>query len=114
MLPNMSGVLSEWEVPVLIKTVTRTTVDFEPVDVVAGRTINAVIQVAQKDRLNAGQIDFSLEYKTLHSAEEVQNGEYLEFEGKDFKIIDNGGWSRYGYTEALCEATNRPLIVVTA
>ena len=113
MLPNMSDVLTEWEVPVTIKTVIQQTIDFKPNNVVTSRIIPAVIQVAQKNRLNADQIDFQLEYKTLHSVEPVENGEYLEFEGKDFKVIDSGAWQRYGYTEALCEATNEPLIQVT-
>lgn len=114
MLPDVSDVLTEWEVPVRIKTVTRTTVDFEPVNTVAGRTIDAVVQTPQKERLQTVQIDFSLKYQQLHSKEPVYNGEYLEYNGKDYKVIDDGDWQSYGYTDAVCESTNEPLIVETA
>lgn len=113
MLPDMSDVLDDWKVPVRIKTITKQTTDFVDTSTVAGRDIDAVIQVAQKERLNTNQIDFSLAYKTLHSESPVSVNELLEFEGADYKIIDAGDWQRYGYTEALCEATNRPVVAET-
>lgn len=107
MLPDVSEALTEWEVPVTIKTVTQVTANFQPADQVATRTILAVVQNAQRDRLTTTQIEAGQQYKTLHSKEPVNRGEFLFFEGKDYKIIDDGDWQRYGYTEALCEATNK-------
>lgn len=113
MLPDMSDVLTEWEKPVTIKTVTRTTVDFEPANTVTARTIQAVVQMPQKARLTTVQIDYALKYKQIHSKERVFNGEYLEYNGRDYKIIDDGDWDDYGYTDAVAESTNEPLITVT-
>lgn len=113
MLPDMSEVLAEWAVPITVKTITRQTIDFEENDDVSLRTINAVVQVAQKDKLSADQIDWSLRYLTLHTVSQLQNGEFIEYGGEDYKIIDNGNWQAYGYTEALAEQSKRPLILET-
>ena len=113
MLPDMAETLEEWQLPYTVKTVTKQTTDFEPTDIVAGRTIDAVVQVAQKSKLNAEAIDWSLRYLQIHTGSELANGEYLEFQGEDYKIIDNGDYQLYGFTEAVGEQTKRPLLVVT-
>lgn len=111
MLPDVSDVLTEWEEPFTVKTVTRQTVDFVEQDIIAGRTQNCVIQVAEKEKLNPEQIDWSLEYIMVHSKQGVEIGEFVEFLGRDFKVIDRGPWARYGYTEAVGEETKQPLLV---
>lgn len=113
MLPDMSDTLDEWALPYTIKTVTETTVDFVRVPVVTGRIIDAVVQVADKNKLNVEAIDWSLRYLQIHSSSEIANGEFLEFQGEDYKIIDNGDYQLYGFTEAVAEQTKQPLLVVT-
>lgn len=113
MLPNMSSTLTSWSSPYTIKTITRTTADFVEVIVVATRTANCVIQPAQKEKLNADQIDWSLRYLQVHSNDELKNGEYLVFGGEDYKIIDDGNYQLYGYSEVIAEETNQPPIVAT-
>lgn len=113
MLPDMSDVLTEWELPRLIKTVTITSVDFVQTEVVAGRTQNCVIQVAEKEKLNPATIDWTLEYLMIHSKLGIQQGEYVEYQGADYKVIGRGPWGSYGYTEVIAEETKRPLLVVT-
>jgi len=113
MLPDVSDVLAEWSLPYLVKTVTRGTVDFEPVDVVRGRTIQAVIQPAQKNKLNTDQIDWAKRYLLIHTNESVINGELIEYSGEDYKIIEPGNYQLYGYTEAIAEQTKRDLVAVT-
>jgi hypothetical protein len=110
MLPNMSAVLTAFERPVTVKTVTKTTVNFVTVETVTTRTQQCVVQVADKEKLNSGTIDWSLEYLLVHSAGQLQVGEYVEFNGMDYKIISRGAWSGYGYTEVICEETKRPLL----
>ena len=107
MLPDISETLEEWAVPVTVKTVMRATVDFVETEYVETRSINAVVQPAQKDSLKSDQIDWSLRYLTIHTTSPLQNGELIEFGGEDYKIIDNGNWQAYGYTEALAEQTKR-------
>jgi len=113
MLPDMSDTLEEWELPYTLKTATETTADFVRAPVVTGRTIEAVVQVANKNKLNTGAIDWSLRYLQVHSSSEIANGEFLEFQGEDYKIIDNGDYQLYGFTEAVAEQTKQPLLVVT-
>jgi len=113
MLPDMSDTLDEWALPYLIKTATETTVDFVRAPVVTGRTIDAVVQVADKNKLNTDQIDWSLRYLQVHSSSEIANGEFLEFQGEDYKIIDNGDYQLYGFTEAVAEQTKKAALVVT-
>jgi len=47
---DVSDALTEWERPTVIKTVTETTEDFQPVATVTSRTQNCVVQVADKER----------------------------------------------------------------
>lgn len=110
MLPDMADVLTEWEIPVKLKTVTRQTVDFVDADVVVVADIKAVVQVAQKERLNTDAIDWSLRYLQIHSKEQLTVGQFIEFEGEDYKIIDDGDYQLYGFSDVVAEQTKRPLI----
>jgi len=109
MLPDISDVLASWVKPYTVKTITKSTVDFVEVDTVTARVIDAVIQPAQKEHLNAADIDWSLKYIQIHAASQVFLGEMIKFNGSDFKIIDAGDYQLYGYTEAIAEQTKRAL-----
>lgn len=113
MLPDMSATLASWSRPYTVKTVTDITIDFEPENLVAVRTIQAVVQVAQKNKLNVESIDWSLRYLWVHTTDPLQNGEFIELDGQDYKIIDNGDFQMYGYTEAVAEQTKRALLLET-
>ena len=106
----MSGTLAGWTLPYTVKTVTRTTADFVETESVVTRQVQAVVQVADKNRLSADQIDWSLRYLMVHTSSELANGEYIEFQGEDYKIVDNGDYQLYGFTEATAEQTKRPVI----
>jgi len=112
-LPNVAHVLNAWKRTYRIKTVTRQTVDFESADAVAGRDIDAVVQVAQKEKLNPDQIDWSLRYLLIHSPDPVSVGELFVYDGEDYKIIEPGDWQLYGYTEAIAEETKQPVVQET-
>ncbi len=114
MLPDMSDVLIEWETSVTIKTVTETTVNFNPVNTVKGRTQLCVIQVADKEKINPQTIDWSLEYIMIHSRSAIQMGELVFYKGVDFKVISRGPWTSYGYTEVIAAETKRTIVAVTA
>lgn len=114
MLPDMSEVLTEWSQPVKLKTVTETTVDFVPVIVIAAADIMAVVQPADPEKLKVEQIDFSLEYIQIHSVTAMAIGQYVEWLGRDFKLVPfRKGYGQYGYTEAVGEETKLPLLVPT-
>lgn len=113
MIPDVSEVLDEWTVPVVVKAVTQHTINFEPADLITLRTIDAVVQPAQKEQLNADQIDWSLKYLLVHSTEPLAAGEFIEYQGEDYKIIEPGDWQAYGYTEAIAEQTKRTPLIAT-
>jgi len=113
MSPNMSRTIERSAKPRTVKTVMRATVDFIETEYIESRTINAVVQPAQKDSLKSENIDWSLRYLTIHTVSQLQNGELIEYGGEDYKIIDNGNYQEYGYTEALAEQTKRAVKVAT-
>jgi len=112
--PNMARAVGRWSRPVTVKTVTTVTVDFVPTDTVAARTIDAMVQVADKSKLNPEAIDWSLEYLLVHTTDATLTmGEFVEHGGGDYKVIDLGPWNDYGYRVVTAEQTKRPLLVVT-
>lgn len=114
MLPDMSEVLTEWSQPVVLKTKTEATLDFVPTIVVSATNIMAVVQPADPERLQVDQIDFSLEYIQIHSVSPMAIGQYVEWLGRDFKLVPfRKGYGQYGYTEAVGEETKLPLLVPT-
>ena len=110
MVPDVSQVLDGWEQLVTIKNVVRTTEDFVETDTVTIRTQLAVVQVAKKSALNSQTINWALDYLLVHSKENILMGEYIEFQGTDYKVILRGNWNLYGYLEVIAESTGLTLI----
>ena len=113
MIPDMSDTLSEWSLPYPLKTVTRVTVDFVEADTVSVGSVQAVVQVADKTKLNIEQIDWTLLYLLVHTADKLTIGQYIEFEGGDYKIVDDGDFQLYGFSEVVAEQTKRTLLEAT-
>jgi len=114
MLPDMSDVLTEWSQPIKLKTVTETTVDFVPTTTIVVENIVAVVQPADPEKLKVEQIDFSLEYIQIHSVSAMAIGQYVEWDGRDFKLVPfRKGYGQYGYTEAVGEETKLQPLVAT-
>ena len=102
-LPNMGNVLTRFEQSVKLKKTTQSIVDHRPVETTAETTINAVIQVAEKEKLQIAIVDWSLQYLMVHSKTSFTINDLIEYKGKDYKIIDLGNWSDYGYYESVAE-----------
>lgn len=114
MLPDMSDVLTEWSQAVKLKTVSVTTVDFVGTEIITAADIMAVVQPADPEKLKVEQIDFSLEYIQVHSVSPMAIGQYIEWNGRDFKLVPfRKGYGQYGYVEVVGEETKLPLLVVT-
>lgn len=113
MLPDMSDVLTEWEIPVLLKTVQQITVDLRPADVVTVEPILAVCQPAQKERINPDIIDWSKAYIQVHTKRELFTNQVIEFNGEDYRITEDGNYALYGYSEVIAEQTKKPLLIET-
>lgn len=103
MLPNMAEVLDDFLQPVKTKIVTVTTVDFVPTETIVETDILAVVQVAQKEKLNPQAIDWSKRYLQVHSKEPLDMRALVEYQGKDYKVFELNDYSDYGYYEAICE-----------
>lgn len=102
-LPNLAHVLAAWMRPYTVRSVERITVDFVEASVVTARTISAVVQVADKTKLNPDSIDWALRYLQLHSPQQIIVGEIIEFQGADYKVISTSDYQIYGFTEATAE-----------
>ncbi len=102
-LPNMSGVLTRFEQTVILKKVTQTVVYHRPVESTVDTSIKAVVQVAEKEKLQIEIIDWSLEYLMIHSKSQFDINDLIEYKSKNYKIIDLGNWSDYGYYESVAE-----------
>lgn len=114
MIPDMSDALDGWAQAVKIKTVTETTVDFVKTIVVVSAPIMAVVQPADAEKLQVNQIDYSLEYIQIHSVTPMAIGQFVEWDGRDFKLVPfRKSYGQYGYTEAVGEETKLPLLEAT-
>jgi hypothetical protein len=102
-LPNMTRAVKRWSKRLEIVNQVISTVDFEPFETVTARTVVATVQPAQKNRINPDIINWSLKYVQVHSVEEIKLGEFFKHQGVIFKVVEDGDFQRYGYTDAICE-----------
>lgn len=98
---------------VRIKTVTRTTTDFEPTNTVTGRDQQCVVQVAEKENVNPDTLDWSKEYIMVHSPQSIEIDELIEHDSKDFIVTQKGPWRGYGYFEVVAVETKEPVVQET-
>jgi hypothetical protein len=105
----MADILTEWEQSLTLKTVTTTTVDFEPQQTVTPEPIRGVVQVAKPQELNADQVDWSLRYIKVHSKSLINVGQYVEYKGTNYRVITPSNWQDYGYSEVVAEEVKESL-----
>lgn len=103
MLPDMSDVLTEWSQSVTLRTITKSTVDFELVEDIVDQPLQAVIQVADKEKLNIAEVDWSLRYIQAHSKVELFVGQAIVYNGDEYKIITDANYSDYGFSDVFAE-----------
>lgn len=103
MLPDVSSALSGWATPHTVIAVTVETVDFVPAETLAPRTVDLMAQPADKEKLNYDQLDWSLDYVTIHSLATIELGERITHNGTEYKIVSRGNWAAFGYWETLGE-----------
>lgn len=109
---DVSDALDDWTRPTTIKTVTVTTVDFEKVEQVAGRTQECMIQPANPAKLSVTNIDLSLRYILVHSPEAIAVKELVEYDGADFEVIQPAKWKGYGYAAVVAAEVKGPVKAV--
>lgn len=105
--PDVSSALRDWEIPVMLKTLTQETVDFVPTDVVTSSTILAVVQPVRAEDLRVETVDWSKAYIKLHTTSAIAVGQIVEYGGADYDVISVENWSAYGYYMAIAAATRQ-------
>ena len=114
MINDVTSALAGWTVPVTVKTVTKTTVNYEPAETVAVTTINAVVQPTQPATLRALDLDFAEAYQTLHTVDALALGQFVEVGGADYRVVRVQDWrTTGGYLEAVAIATRKAVLEVT-
>jgi hypothetical protein len=106
MIPDMSDVLSEFEITVNLDTYQLQSVNFvETMVKTSSVPISAVIQPASQERLQSLQIDFSLRYIQIHATTQLNVGQYIVYNGVNYKIITSGDYQLYGFSDVVGEET---------
>jgi len=103
MLPDMADVLDEFSQSITLIRVSQDIVDFRPVNNETDVPVDAVIQPANKEKVNPNIIDWSLDYLQVHSCQEILIGDRLEYCGRKYKAVEIGPYQDYGFSEAIFE-----------
>lgn len=106
---DVSDALDDWLRPRTVKTISTTTVNFEPVEMVSPRTQMCMVQPAQAEELVKRDLDVKLRHIMVHSKEDINMGELVELDGLDFRVIGPAEWKGYGYVVVMAAETKEPL-----
>lgn len=100
---DMGGVLSGFEVPVNLDTYTLTSVNFVQTMTRTARVpIMAVVQPSNRDKLAPLGVDMTLRHIDVHAVAPISVGQYINFNGQDYKVITPGDFQLYGFSEVVC------------
>ncbi|MDR0454700.1 MAG: hypothetical protein LBH05_07820 [Deferribacteraceae bacterium] len=102
-LLKTGNALKRFEQLVVLKKVTQTVENFEPVNSYINMPIKAVIQPANPERLNIYTVDFKLRYIKIHSISEMAVNDIIVYKNRDYILIELQDYDDYGYYEALGE-----------
>lgn len=103
MLPDMGDVLDGFTQPLTLIKVTQEVVDYKPVNVETIITIDAVIQVADSDKIKSDKVDFSKKYIQIHTVSELKNIYMCIYKGVKYKAFLLKPYQDYGFYEATFE-----------
>lgn len=105
-LPNMSDVLTEWEVPVTWRQHTQSNVDFKAVNTFVDKIIKAVVQPATEEIYQVMNIDVSKNLSIVHSKAaygRVKLNDQIIINDVYYKVIKEGRYNQYGFCESIVE-----------
>jgi hypothetical protein len=103
MIPYMGDVLAEFETDVSLDTYTRQSVNFVQTLVKTSSVpIKAVVQPGNRDKLAAIAVDLTLRYIEVHAKADIRVGQYIRFNGDDYKVITPGDYQLYGFSDVIC------------
>jgi len=100
---------------VRVKTVDKSTQDFEKQQTVTGRDVDALLQPADSEQLqNLDGVEYAQRYIQFHSLQPIYYGELIEHMDRDFKVISVDPWKNYGFTQGVAEETKEAQLQETA
>jgi len=103
MLPNLSNTIRRFSQSVVLIRTTEEIINHKPQNTEEYKSIKAVIQPAQKSKLNKDLIDWSLGYLWVHSLETIKKNDKIEYKGKEYRAFEDANYSDYGYYETTFE-----------
>jgi len=103
----MSDVLDGFQQPFTLIEVVQEIVDYKPVDVENEVEIQAVVQVADPDKIKSDRVDFNKRYLQVHTTHELKILYIGIFKGKRYKVFSVNDYSDYGYFSAYFEETKK-------
>ncbi|QEO57564.1 hypothetical protein [Francisella marina] len=78
-----------------------------PGETTVSSIIKATVTTPKPEQLQALDIDYSLQYITLHTtANNVTTQDKIGYKGKIYRVIDSQDYSDYGYMKLLCVEDN--------
>lgn len=108
---DMGDTLDEWSQTIKLKTLVDATVRFQPVKAVTVADILAVVQPPRPEVIAKLNLDLTARYFTLHTRTPVVTGQFFEYKGADYRIVELTDWSDYGYYEAIGQDTKEALLL---
>jgi len=108
---DMGDTLDEWSQPVKLKTLTQVMERFQPVRAVTVAEILAVVQPTSAETIAALNLDRAVRTYTIHSKTALATGQFFEYNGADFRIVQLLGYGDYGYYEAVGQDTREALLL---
>jgi hypothetical protein len=103
MIPIMTRTLKRYETDVSLDTYELQSVNFVQTQVMASSLpIKAVVQPAQREKLEALGVDLTLRYIEVHAEVDIVVGQYIKFKGRDYKVLTPGDYQLYGFSDVIC------------
>lgn len=103
MLLNLSKTIKRLSQPVKLIRITTDIVNHKPEETETEINIKAVIQPANKEKINKDKLDWSLKYILVHSTDEIVIGDLIVHKNIRYKSFEDADYSDYGYYESIME-----------
>lgn len=102
--PSVADVLVDFEELVqLKKTTVINSADFKRETVTSNESVRAVIQPERAENLRIENIDYALRYIRVHSRFDIDIQDFINYEGRDYRMITKTDWGSRGYVELIGE-----------
>jgi hypothetical protein len=102
-LPNLSKTIRRLSQDVTLSRITKSVIDHKVVESETSVAFKAVVQPAQKNKLNKAKLDFNLKYILVHSLLEVKISDIIVHHNIRYKAFENADYNDYGYYEIIME-----------